>query len=109
MTKRKQPTERIRKRHNTSEELRTIAVCTRPDGVEAAILDTLRGRIQRGVYVRMLINGIVPRKLPMINQKAYIALGNISSQLERLNINNIEVKDLIAKLRCELLGIKLEE
>lgn len=114
-TKKKQPTHRIRKSPKNDEELRTIAVCTRLDSAEAAKLDVLRGSLQRGVYLRMLLNGTVPPKMPAINIQAYNVLRDISHQLDNVSnsrafdaIEILDVKSLISKLRLELLNIKLE-
>lgn len=115
-TKKKQPTQRIRKSPKNDEELRTIAVCTRLDSAEAAKLDKLRGKMQRGVYLRMLINGVNPQLMPEINMKAYNTLLNISNQLDRLGSHKgvfsdaeiAEVRKLISNLRLELLNVKLE-
>ena len=54
-TKKKDPTKRIRKAPKSGEEPRTIAVCSRLDSAEAAKLDKLRGKMQRGVYPSALI------------------------------------------------------
>ena len=115
-TEKKNPTQRIRKAPNDWEELRTITVCTRLDSKEAAELDKLRGKMQRGVYLRMLIHGINPQLMPAINIQAYNILLNISNRLDAIGSRRgvfrdatiSDVKDLISKLRLELLNIKLE-
>ena len=113
MTARTPTAERIRKRHN--EELRTIAVCARLDNLEASKLDKLRGKIQRGTYIRMLINGITSRKIPTINMQAYNTLLDINNNLDAIakhkvidNADVAEIRTLISKLRLELLDVKLE-
>lgn len=115
-TRKKDPTKRIRKAPKSGEEPRTIAVCSRLDSAEAAKLDRLRGKMQRGVYLRMLINGATPQLMPEINMKAYNTLLNISNQLDRLGSHKgvfsdaeiAEVRKLISNLRLELLNVKLE-
>ena len=115
-TKKKDPTKRIRKAPKSGEEPRTIAVCSRLDSAEAAKLDTLRGKMQRGVYLRMLINGVTPQLMPEINMQAYNTLLNISNRLDAIGSRRgvfsdaqiAEVRKLISNLRLELLNVKLE-
>ena len=115
-TKKKDPTKRIRKAPKSGEEPRTIAVCSRLDSAEAAKLDRLRGKMQRGVYLRMLINGVNPQLMPEINMKAYNTLLNISNRLDAIGSRRgvfsdaqiTEIKELISNLRLELLNVKLK-
>lgn len=116
-TKKKDPTKRIRKAPKSGEEPRTIAVCSRLDSAEAAKLDRLRGKMQRGVYIRMLINGATPQLMPEINMQAYNTLLNISNRLDAIGSRKgvlfdaeiAEIKELISNLRLELLNIKLKK
>lgn len=115
-TKKIDPTKRIRKAPKSGEEPRTIAVCSRLDSAEAAKLDTLRGKMQRGVYLRMLINGVTPQLMPEINMQAYNTLLNISNRLDAIGSRRgvfsdaqiTEIKELISNLRLELLNITLK-
>ena len=118
MTTKKQANERVRKSPNDGEELRTIAVCTRLDTKEAAKLDELRGKIQRGAYLRMLVNGTAPHKIPTINVQAYNVLSDIQHHLAELDFSAsrsefdagelAEIRNLLLMLRLELLDVKLE-
>lgn len=115
-TKKKNPNQRLRKAPRSGEELRTIEVCSRLDSKEAAELDRLRGKMQRGAYVRMLINGKTPPKMPEINMQAYNTLLNISNRLDAIGSRRgvfsdaqiSEIKELISNIRLELLNIKLK-
>ena len=82
MTAHTSTSERIRKRHD--EGLRTVAVCARLDNSEAAKLDKLRGKIPRGTYIRMLINGVTSRKMPTINMQSYNTLLDINNNLDTI-------------------------
>lgn len=115
-TKKKDPAQRVRKTPKSGEEPRTIAVCSRLDSAEAAKLDKLRGKMQRGVYLRMLINGATPQLMPTINIEAYNTLRSIDNRLDAIGSRKgvfndaeiAEVRKLISNLRLELLNIKLK-
>lgn len=110
--------QQIRNLTSRGEERRTIAVCTRLDSDEAARLDELRDKIQRGTYLRMLLKGIVPQKIPSINVQTYNVLADIQHQLDNLDFSAsrnefnaaelAEVRNLLLQLRLELLDIQLE-
>ena len=118
MAKQREAKQQIRNSTSRGKERRTIAVCTRLDSDEAARLDELRGKIQRGTYMRMLLNGIVPQRIPSINVQTYNVLADIQHQLENLSFSAsrkefnaaelAEVRNLLLQLRLELLDIQLE-
>lgn len=118
MAKKSEAKQQMRNSTRRGEERRTIAVCTRLDSDEAARLDELRGKIQRGTYLRMLLKGIVPQRIPSINVQTYNVLADIQHQLDNLDFSasrqefNVEelaeVRNLLLNLRLELLDIQLE-
>lgn len=113
MTRKKEGNMRIRKQRKEGEELRTIAVCVRLDPNEAARLDRRRGKIQRGTYIRLLLNNTMPPIIPEINADAYRKLNAASDALSSL-ANNTDAdtlasvkatQDLIKQIRQILVQI----
>ena len=81
---------KLQYRASGADERRTITISVRLGPAEAAELDARRGKIQRGTYLRLSLQGITPAQIPAINAKAY-------SELARLAAN---LNQLVAQLRC---------
>lgn len=81
---------KLKYRASGADERRTVCVSVRLSSAEARALDSKRGKIQRGTYLRLSLQGITPAQIPAINAKAY-------SELARLAAN---LNQLVAQLRC---------
>ncbi|WP_145537914.1 ATP-binding protein [Yersinia alsatica] len=102
--------------------LRTHCVSTRLNNKELTKLNTLRGHYTKGEWLRMASLNQLPPVVPEINHAAWIKLGDIAQQFNRvtshLNNKSIDsgltkteiffVKKLIKELRTNLLSISLQ-
>lgn len=96
----------IRNSTSRGEELRTVTVSVRLTPEEAAKLDKYRGKIQKGNYLRLLLNGAIPPIIPELNWEAYKKLHKISAQLENAKGKEIEAfNSVVSDLRFALMGI----
>lgn len=100
------------------EDKRTITVSTRLTPAETARLDNLRGKIQRGTYLRLILADTVPPYIPAINRQAYVELSRLGSNLNQVvrAFNAIgsspeymaDIQSLLAELRLSLIQLRKE-
>ena len=100
------------------EDKRTITVSTRLTPAETARLDNLRGKIQRGTYLRLILMDTVPPYIPAINRQAYVELSRLGSNLNQIMraFNTIgsspeymtDIQSLLAELRLSLIQLRKE-
>lgn len=100
------------------EDKRTITVSTRLTPAEAARLDNLRGKVQRGTYLRLILTDTVPPYIPAINRQAYVELSRLGSNLNQIvrAFNTVEspseymadIQRLLAELRLSLIQLRKE-
>lgn len=100
------------------EDKRTVTVSTRLTPVEASRLDNLRGKMQRGAYLRLILTDNVPPYIPAINRQAYAELSRLSSNLNQIvrafnAVGTIpkdiaDIQSLIAELRLSLIRLQKE-
>jgi len=97
---------------------RVHCVSVRLNGGELAKLDALRGRYQRGEWMRMAGIGKLPPTIPSINLKAWVVLATAVSNLNQyqaaINQGNAHaipsnvleaLRDQVQALRLQLIGI----
>lgn len=102
-------------------ELRTHTVSVRLNAAELADLDRDRAPVhmQRGEYLRAASRGELPKTIPEINREAWAnlarAVGNLNQFQAAINEGRAagypaqtieELRDLVQKLRAELIGIE---
>jgi hypothetical protein len=98
-------------------EKRAHCVSVRLNGGELAKLDALRGRYQRGEWMRMASLDKLPPTIPSINLKAWAALATVVSNLNQyqaaINQGNAHaipsgvleaLRDQVQSLRLQLIG-----
>ena len=100
------------------EDKRTVTVSTRLTPAETVRLDNLRGKVQRGTYLRLILTDNVPPYIPAINRQAYAELSRLSSNLNQIarafNAAGIipediaDIQSLIAELRLSLIKLRKE-
>ncbi|ELY4724317.1 hypothetical protein [Cronobacter sp. 153480017-3] len=91
--------------------LRTHCISVRLNNTELQLLNTKRGSMRKGEWLRMASLQKLPPVIPAINTKAWIALTDISQKLNRIAIH-IDGKSKDSKLtHTELFAVKrqLEE
>ncbi|MDJ6959442.1 hypothetical protein LD669_17180 [Salmonella enterica] len=91
--------------------LRTHCISVRLNNTELQLLNTKRGSMRKGEWLRMASLRKLPPVIPAINTKAWIALTDISQKLNRIAIH-IDGKSKDSKLtHTELFAVKrqLEE
>lgn len=91
--------------------LRTHCISVRLNNTELQLLNTKRGSMRKGKWLRMASLQKLPPVIPAINTKAWIALTDISQKLNRIAIH-IDGKSKDSKLtHTELFAVKrqLEE
>ncbi|HHA1788797.1 hypothetical protein IAE49_17020 [Kosakonia sp. S58] len=92
-------------------QLRSHCVSVRLNNTELQLLNTKRGSMRKGEWLRMASLRKLPPVIPAINTKAWIALTDISQKLNRIAIH-IDDKSKDSKLtHTELFAVKrqLEE
>ncbi|WP_408939062.1 hypothetical protein [Enterobacter pasteurii] len=92
-------------------QLRSHCVSVRLNNTELQLLNTKRGSMRKGEWLRMASLRKLPPVIPAINTKAWIALTDISQKLNRIAIH-IDGKSKDSKLtHTELFAVKrqLEE
>ena len=100
------------------EDKRTITVSTRLTPAETARLDNLRGKIQRGTYLRLILTDTVPPYIPAINRQAYVELSRLGSNLNQVvrTFNTIgsspaymaDIQRLLTELSLFLIQLRKE-
>ena len=100
------------------EDKRTVTVSTRLTPAETVRLDNLRGKIQRGTYLRLILTDNVPPYIPAINRHAYAELARIGSNINQIAqaFNVVEsipeditdIQSLLAELRLSLIKLRKE-
>ena len=108
---------KYRKRKD-DEDKRTVTVSTRLTPAETVRLDNLRGKIQRGTYLRLILTDNVPPYIPAIDRQAYAELSRLGSNLNQIvrAFNNIgqmpksiaDIQSLLAELRLSLINLQKE-
>lgn len=108
---------KYRKRKD-DEDKRTVTVSTRLTPAETVRLDNLRGKIQRGTYLRLILTDNVPPYIPAINRQAYAELSRLSSNLNQivrarnaigpLPESIADIQSLLAELRLSLIKLRKE-
>ena len=108
---------KYRKRKD-DEDKRTVTVSTRLTPAETVRLDNLRGKIQRGTYLRLILTDNVPPYIPAINRQAYAELSRLGSNLNQIvrAFNTIglmpesiaDIQSLLAELRLSLINLQKE-
>lgn len=93
-------------------ELRTHCVSSRFSPSELAILDSRRGRIPRGEYVRRCTFGSPPVPIPQPNVEKYAELahaaGNLNQIARKMNKGGFDIEQVIRELaifRMKLIGV----
>mgnify|MGYP000979813154 CR=1 FL=1 len=95
-------------------KIRTHVVATRLSPAESARLDELRGKMQRGRYIRhIILGGATPPRIPEINRIAYAETArwaaNLNQIAHRLNagdtVSPAEVAEILTQFRRALLGL----
>ena len=100
------------------EDKRTITVSTRLTPAETARLDNLRGKVQRGTYLRLILTDTVPPYIPAINRQAYVELSRLGSNLNQIvrAFNTVgsspkymaDIQSLLTELRLSLIQLRKE-
>ena len=100
------------------EDKRTVTVSTRLTPGETARLDNLRGKIQRGTYLRLILTDNIPPYIPAINRPAYAELSRLGSNLNQIvrafNTTGpppesiADIQSLLAELRLSLINLQKE-
>jgi hypothetical protein len=103
---------------------REHCVSVRLNSVELTDLDSARVlvRMQRGEYLRAASRGVLPPTIPQINREAWSNLarvvGNLNQYQTKINEGLVtshspemieELRDLVQKLRSDLIGIRESE
>ncbi|ECP5840398.1 ATP-binding protein, partial [Salmonella enterica] len=87
-------------------EVRTHCVSVRLNEEELSILDSKRGPYKKGEWLRMASLNKLPPVLPEINREAWVKLGNLSQDLNRL-LNHLDSKSPDSELtRTELFALR---
>ena len=99
-----------------TDETRTHCVSVRLNVVELAQLDSQRGEMQRGEYLRVAALHRLPSVVPEINKIAWIELSRLAANLNQYQtainghrtpnqqIDLAHLSDQVAALRTDLLG-----
>jgi hypothetical protein len=97
-----------------ADRLRSVSVACKLTEAETAIVDSLRGGMGKGEWLRVSAFGNAPRPIPKINREAWADLarmgGNLNQISKRLNEdqrNQLDMEGLIAlvnKLRMSLIA-----
>ena len=99
-----------------TDEIRTHCVSVRLNVVELAQLDSQRGEMQRGEYLRVAALHRLPSVVPEINKNAWIELSRLSANLNQYQaainahrapdqqVDIAHLSDQVAALRTDLLG-----
>ena len=99
-----------------TDETRTHCVSVRLNAVELATLDSQRGLMQRGEYLRVAALHRLPPVVPEINKNAWVELSRLSANLNQYQasinahraphqqIDIGHLSDQVAALRTDLLG-----
>ena len=108
---------KYRKRKD-DEDKRTVTVSTRLTPAETARLDNLRGKVQRGTYLRLILTDTVPPYIPAINRQAYVELSRLGSNLNQIvrAFNTVgsspkymaDIQSLLTELRLSLIQLRKE-
>ena len=106
------------------DEVRVHTVSVRLNPGELADLDSARAlvKMQRGEYLRAASRGVLPPTIPQINREAWSNLarvvGNLNQYQTKINEGLAtshspevieELRDLVQKLRLDLIGIRESE
>ncbi|EKS0038118.1 ATP-binding protein [Salmonella enterica] len=87
-------------------EVRHYCISVRLNEEELIILDSKRGQYKKGEWFRMASLNKLPPVLPEINREAWIKLGNLSQDLNRL-LNHLNSKSPDSELtRTELFALR---
>ncbi|EAP2788674.1 ATP-binding protein [Salmonella enterica] len=87
-------------------EIRNHCISVRLNEEELIILDSKRGQYKKGEWLRMASLNKLPPVLPEINREAWIKLGNLSQDLNRL-LNHLDSKSPDSELtRTELFALR---
>lgn len=87
-------------------EIRNHCISVRLNEEELIILDSKRGQYKKGEWLRMASLNKLPPVLPEINRDAWIKLGNLSQDLNRL-LNHLDSKSPDSELtRTELFALR---
>ena len=99
-----------------TDETRTHCVSVRLNVVELAQLDSQRGEMQRGEYLRVAALHRLPSVVPEINKKSWVELSRLSANLNQYQaavnagivpnqqIDIGRLSDQVDALRTDLLG-----
>ena len=99
----------------SADDRRTHVVSVRVNGSELSLIDSKRGGMQRGSWLRQAaFNSDAVKSVPELNRQAYIELARAAANLNQLahraNIDQgVDITDLIEKLsefRIALLGAR---
>lgn len=100
------------------EDKRIVTVSTRLTPTETVRLDNLRGKIQRGTYLRLILTDNIPPYIPAINRQAYAELSRLGSNLNQIvrafNTTGpppesiADIQSLLAELRLSLINLQKE-
>lgn len=96
-------------------EKRTHTVSVRLNPAELEMLDSKRGPLQRGEWLRVAALDKLPHSIPPLNAQAYAALArsaaNLNQLAHRVNAGEqpaiSELAELLSEFRQQLLGAKL--
>ncbi|EIT7319885.1 ATP-binding protein [Enterobacter hormaechei] len=87
-------------------EIRHHCISVRLNDEELIILDSKRGQYKKGEWLRMASLNKLPPVLPEINREAWIKLGSLSQDLNRL-LNHLDSKSPYSELtRTELFALR---
>lgn len=87
-------------------EIRSHCISVRLNEEELIILDSKRGQYKKGEWLRMASLNKLPPIFPEINREAWIKLGNLSQDLNRL-LNHLDTKSPDSELtRTELFALR---
>jgi hypothetical protein len=98
------------------EEKRTHCVSSWMNKAEVAQLDSQRGKLGKGEYLRCAALDKLPPTIPAINQQAWVELARVAANLNQLakacNIDTSgksweEIMQTLKELRAALIGAKL--
>lgn len=87
-------------------EIRSHCISVRLNEEELTILDSKRGQYKKGEWLRIASLNKLPPVLPEINREAWVKLGNLSQDLNRL-LNHLDSKSPDSELtRTELFALR---
>ena len=87
-------------------EIRSHCISVRLNEEELIILDSKRGQYKKGEWLRIASLNKLPPVLPEINREAWVKLGNLSQDLNRL-LNHLDSKSPDSELtRTELFALR---